>query len=61
VEGVDIMSESFVTIDELDLEQIHDYDFVATVKNVKLYAELYELYCSARVVFPSIVPCTLII
>ena len=39
----------------------HDYDFVATVKNVKLYAELYELYCSARVVFPSIVPCTLII
>ena len=49
------MSESFVTIDELD------FDFVATVKNVKLYAELYELYCSARVVFPSIVPCTLII
>ena len=37
------MSESFVTIDELDLEQIHDYDFVATVKNVKLYAELYEI------------------
>ena len=36
MEGVDIMSESFVTIDELDLEQIHDYDFVATVKNVKL-------------------------
>ena len=55
------MSESFVTIDELDLEQIHDYDFVATVKNVKLYADLHELYCSARVVFPTIVPCTLII